>query len=90
MEGLLGDRLKGGLKWKWRRPVVRSMWLRLRYTKADAKVEGPGLYEKWCPDSHSKDEKLSVFTKRRGEKNVTALLFPLLGQTVLAKLFYSR
>lgn len=68
MEGLLGDRLKGGLKWKWRRPVVRSMWLRLRYTKADAKVEGPGLYEKWCSDSHSKDEKLSVFTKRRGEK----------------------
>lgn len=71
MEGLLDDKLKGGLEWKWKRPVVRSMWLRLVYTKTDAKVEGPGFYEKWCSDSHSKDKKLSVFTKRRKKYDST-------------------
>lgn len=71
------------------RPVVRSLWLRKVYTKAGAGGEGPGLYEKWCYDSQNTDEKLSVCTSWRKE-NVTALLFPLPGQTILAKLFHSR
>lgn len=46
-------------------PVVRSLWLRLECTKADAGVEGLKFYEKWCPD---RDEKQFVCTSRRGKE----------------------
>lgn len=50
------------------RAVVRSLWLRLVYTKAGAGVDRPGFYEKWCSDSHNRDEKLSVCTSRGKKK----------------------
>lgn len=47
------------------RPVVRSLRLRLVYTKTGAGVEVPGFYDKWCSDSQNRDEKLSVCTSWR-------------------------
>ena len=94
MVGLLGDRLEGGLWMEMEkpRPVVRSLWLRQLYTKRQEQgLKGQGFLKKKkvCTDSQNRDEKLSVCTSWR-RKNVTAPLFPFLGQTVLAKLFYSR
>lgn len=72
MVGLLGDRMEGGLEWKWKQLDLwlRSLWLRIAYTKAGAWGEGLGLYEKCCSDSHNRDEKLSfvVCASMRGKK----------------------
>lgn len=48
-----------------RKPVVKSLWLKLACTKAGAGAEGLRFYEKWYPDNHKRDEKLSVCTSRR-------------------------
>jgi len=71
------------------RPVVSGPRLRLVYPKKAGGLKDQGVVKNRCPNRQDRYEKLSVCTSWRGQ-NGTALLFPFLSQTVLAKLFYSR
>lgn len=78
-----------GMEMEKARPLVRSLYLRQMYTRQELRLKGRVLWKRalWQPEQSWETVCLHQL---EGEKNVTAVLFPFLGQTLLARLFYSR